>query len=431
MTVQQIEILKKKIERLKKSQAEAERLLEEKSRELFEVNQGLEKKIEERVAELKIAKDIAEKATLAQERFVANISHEIRTPLNGAINSLEFLKSTPLNEEQKKYVDMGTSSGKILLDLVSDILDFSKIKSGEYSISKEGFNLHDMLESLQIFFKSQKIKPTVSINYDIQIPSDTVILSDSARIKQILVNLIGNALKFTDDGTVSVVASLTDKDIIFTISDTGPGISQLDLTEIFDPFKRASNKKGTGLGLFICSTLADALSGQLTATSELGRGSEFILRIPYEQPLANQTIASPDHAAKNSLPNNFSQHILIAEDNEINLFVLTEMLKDLSITFDVAKNGQEAVELTSQYTYSLILMDCQMPIMSGLDATREIRKIPNIEQPTIIALTANSTEKSRKECLEAGMDRFLSKPLKKSDLLSELTQVFKNPQPSS
>lgn len=381
--------------------------------------------------ELTRAKEIAEAATLAKSDFLSTMSHEIRTPLNGVLGMADLLNSTQLNENQKEYVDAIKLSGEALLSVINDVLDYSKIESGKMDLENKPFDVATSVqETFEILrYKAQEKGNRLSFKMDDTVPSR--ISGDKARLRQILVNLIGNAIKFTEHGTISVeVIPVQIKnqeiEIRFAIKDTGIGMTKEQVGRLFQSFTQADNSTygkygGSGLGLTISQRLAGLMNGKIWVESEAGKGSTFYFTITANMLTQNQGVQyskaqRQKNSAKanrddNNIAENFPFRILVAEDNEVNQVLAKRLFQKLGYQPVLVNDGKTAVNNFTDNDFDIIFMDVQMPVMNGFEATTAIRNNNDKKQPFIVAMTAHALEGDKEKCLAAGMNDYISKPV--------------------
>ena len=374
---------------------------------------------------LERARDAAEAATVAKSNFLANMSHEIRTPLNGVLGLASLLERTELTPDQTAYVSTIITSGRTLLSLIDELLDFSRIEAGELVVVEEAFELDRCLDDLKLLFRQQAESKSLDLSFELAPNVPTRVLTDGTRLRQVIVNLLGNAIKFTASGSVSLACEVTDRTadrlwIAFKVTDTGIGIQEDEIPKLFEPFHQGDpgiTRKfgGTGLGLAISKRIAERLGGTLSVTSTPGQGSTFSFTVGV------RALAAPGHGAllpdaTGQVPVDGKRPVLVAEDNPVNRMVILEMLRRMGCDAEAVSDGAAAVERIQQRTYDVVLMDVMMPGMDGLEATRRIRKLKLARRPYIAALTAGVLPGDRDRCVEAGMDDFMAKPIQMEDV---------------
>ncbi|MCR9200455.1 MAG: response regulator [Planctomycetaceae bacterium] len=400
----------------------------------------LERRVEQRTLDLHEAKDKAEAASRLKSEFLANMSHEIRTPLHGVMGMLELLKESGLAPQQQEYADVSLSSARSLLALINDILDYSKIEASQLQLDEHPFCLRRMAEELITISAAQKGDRSVDVVLDYCDTAPSLVVGDSLRIRQVLTNLVSNALKFTQSGEVVLdINAVACHDNIstfrFAVRDTGIGIPEDKLSVIFGKFAQADSSTtrqygGTGLGLAISQQLIHMMGGRIHVCSEPGRGAEFSfhLQLPVccdlrDESHADLLTSAPPQGLPSGDPTNPDDRpvVLLADDNEVNRVVAGETLKLLGCEVVMAVDGRQALELMSQQAFSIVLMDCQMPVMDGYEATQSIRQLAGPARSVpVIALTAHAMAGDRDKCLEAGMNDYLAKPFTLETLQKKL-----------
>lgn len=398
---------------------------------LIDVNTTLEQRVLERTRELEVAHDQALVANRAKSGFLAAMSHDIRTPMNAVLGILGLLRDTPLNPDQKNLVQTCRDSGQLLMTIINDILDFTKMEADKLELETCAFDLHNIFAQSVDLFKAQAERKSLSIILHLAPDLPRYVCGDPDRIKQILLNLINNSVKFTNEGNIHVRASVTPGKgpkfhLHCEVEDPGIGISEEHQKNLFEEFTMADQSysrkhNGSGLGLAICKKLVGLMHGHIDLHSEVGKGTTFFFIIELGQAQADQVERGIIEENLGLPPHN--TRILLAEDNPANQMVIRRILEYSGLYVDIVANGIEAVEAVSTLPYDLILMDISMPLMDGMAATKVIRALPNkVKDIPIIALTAHAFSGDRENFLASGMDDYLTKPIDRAAALHCITR---------
>ena len=412
--------------------------------EIRQIRNGLKarEQLEVTIREKEIAehdKIRAERSEKFKQQFLANMSHEIRTPMNSVIGLTNLLIKTPLENQQKKYLNVIKKSSENLLVIINDILDLSKIEAGKLDFEQISFSLEESVDTAYHTLKFKAEEKNLSFNFKIDPTVPKTLNGDPTRLNQILINIAGNAIKFTENGGVTLEIKELNRQgnlsmLQFSIIDTGIGIPEESITKIFDSFSQAQSDTtrkfgGTGLGLTISKQLVELQGGNIKVKSELGKGTVFIVTIPYL--IGEEINVGKRKNSENDInPEDLRGiHILLVEDNPFNQMVAMDTLTDLipDITIDLAENGKIALDMVCKNHYEIVLMDIQMPEMDGFETTGEIRKMPPPKNKLkIMAMTANVTSEEITKCFDSGMDSYISKPFDAQDLLNKIGALVKS-----
>ena len=416
-----------RLQRERRARQEAEHLLETKASELWNANQELEQardeleeKVLERTEALGAAVARAEDASRAKSEFLANMSHELRTPMNGVLGMASLLEEMPLTADQEECLGVITDSARSLMHLINDILDLSKIESGQMELELVPTNLDDLIRRVVSLLSVRTEERGLRLEYRSKGRVTGYFRADGLRIRQIIMNLVGNAVKFTEEGAITISLEEADAGVVIRVADTGVGIPPERVAGIFERFTQADQSTtrrfgGSGLGLTICRLLVEEMGGRISVSSQVGQGSTFSVELPLQRVAEAALVGDEDRATAPDERAGLRGRVLVAEDNATNARIARHMLERFGLEVTVVDDGRAAIEHVATEACDLVLMDWHMPEVSGLEAAAAMRSAGHARLP-IIAMTASAMRGDRQLCLEAGMDDFISKPVVIDDL---------------
>lgn len=415
------------------------REIESRDQELARERDNLENKVTQRTAELAAAKDAAEEASRVKSRFLATMSHEIRTPLTGILGMTRLLLAEPLPPEHHRLAENAHRSGQLLLDLLDGVLDYSRAESGQMDVAAKPFSLRDAVHGVISTLATTAQAKNLELTCELADYLPDLVIGDRLRVKQVLFNLVGNAIKFTESGEVRVSITSSTRQLAgkptvrFEVSDTGPGIAPADQSSLFDAFRQGetfqARPQGAGLGLAISRELVSLMGGDLRFSSTLGHGSTFWFELPLPAADPDSTEHGKATIPSSALPK-FSGSLLLVDDDAINREVGQGLLELMGCQVRIACDGEEALALARRYDFDLILMDCQLPVMDGWTAARRLRELErerNLPPTAIVAMTSCNVPEELAQCTEAGMNDILAKPFDESRVIALLRAWLGDP----